>query len=543
MSGRARAVTSLLWLVVACILGVTAAVAANHWFDPNDATPVQLQFVYSPDATGVVADQIAAFNKSGTTVDGHPIVVTADDVASGQAEQQLEDGSLQPNLWMPASSLWTDLLNKRSKTTGPLGGPSFVWSPQVVAIWEPLARRLGWPNPTVRWSDVLEVARTDPDYRFGHTNPDYSTSGLTAMIAEYANAAGHTAGGLVADDVSDPAITTAVREQERHIVHYGDTADAFLEQMASYRMRYASWVITQESSLVRFRLKYPALQPHLIALYPSDGTYIADYPLVVIPSSTPWVDDREAEAARMVRSWLISHLTAADAADEGFRTGSQSTRAVPPVDAPHGANPDPPASLPLPDPSVTAAIQQQWPLVRKPADVALVVDRACLQPDGGRVVQDGINTLLDGFSQRDRVSLWAAGPTAEEVRPPALLADSGPALSEAVDALEPATAAATFDAIAAAHASISSLGAADRNGGVVVMTDGRSDIGNTSLEDLVRSLRQPVGSERVRVFAVACSTSSEMQVLRRFTYAAQGEAFKWDLDDINKVYRSLSSYY
>jgi Ca-activated chloride channel family protein len=455
----------------------------------------------------------------------------------------LEAGTVKPEMWMPASSLWTGLFNSHNDAAWRLGGKPFVRSPQVVAIWEPLARKLGWPDKPVSWSDLLTLGRTDAEYRYGHTNPDFSTSGLNAMIAEYATVAGHTPGGLTGAEVSSPQVMDGVRLQESHIVHYGDTADAFLDQMARYRTNYASWVITQETSLVGFAIKHPSLRPRLVAIYPRDGTYLADYPLVVVPAAAPWVSPLQHAAATRFSEWLRSHVTTADAAAEGYRAGDLNSPAVPPIDAAHGANPDPPALLPLPAPSVVSEIQRSWPVVRKPADVGLVVDRTCLLPDGGRQIQSGVATLLDGFSSRDRVGLWAAGSTAANPVAPALLGSSHTKLNAAVEALEPAPAGAVFDAIAAATDSIAALPGSGRNRGVIVMTDGRSDVSDTSLEQLVARLEQAGGPDRVRVFTVACSPNPDMQVLRRVAYASQGETFPWNLDDIGKVYRSLSAYY
>src|SRR5262249_22913633 len=160
-------------------------------------------FAYSVDATDLLAKPIEQFNQAGLKVDGHPIVVQGVDVPSGQAESQIRDGHLRPTVWMPASSLWTRLLNEHQNAFWAPSSPSMMRSPQVVAMWEPLARRLGWPHRAVRWSDLLRLARNDPSYRFGHTNPDFSTSGITALIAEYAAAAGHTPGGLTPGTIAD----------------------------------------------------------------------------------------------------------------------------------------------------------------------------------------------------------------------------------------------------------------------------------------------------------------------------------------------------
>ena len=499
--------------------------------------------MYTIDANALLQRPIADFNHAHVTVDGHRVIVTGVALSSGEAERGIERGSTRPDVWMPASSLWTELLNGHKDAPWVTNQPSFVHSPQVVAIWQPLARRLGWPDQPVRLNDLLALARTDPNYQFGHTNPDFSTSGITALIAEYAVAAGHTAGGLTPAEVSDPGTTVPVRRQEARIVHYGDTASAFLDQMAHYRRRYASWVITQEASLVRFNVDHAGVRPRLVAIYPSDGTYLADYPLTVMSPAAPWSDPLSQAAGVRFRRWLFDNVTAGQIASQGFRSGPISQQALPPIDRRHGANPDPPAVIPLPAPAVVDQIQRAWPLVRRPADIGLVVDARCLGHGGGRSAGSGVSTLLDGFSRRDRVGLWTAEATAVERVAPDRLGRVENDIRLHVKAMTPTATTALFDAVAAARNGIAGLPGTDRLRGVIVLSDGQSDGSKLPLDDLVAELRRPAGSDRVRVFAAACTPDSDLQLLRQMAYAAQGDAFDYDESDIGKVYRSLSSYY
>ncbi len=542
MTARARAATGCLWVMVAAIAGISLLTLAGWISGPPDHSPVAIRFVYTPDAEELVVGPIKSFNKAGITVDGHPVRVVPTAMPSGETERGLAHGTTAADVWLPASSVWTGLLNHDAGATWAPPSPSLVHSPQVVAIWEPLAKRLGWPHRPVSWRDLLKLGATDPDYRYGHTNPDFSTSGLNAMIAEYAVATGHSPEGLTLADAADPAAMRAVSAQEDHIVHYGDTAASFLDQMARYRGKYASWVITQETSLVGFRQDHPALRPRLVAIYPSDGTYLADYPLVAMSEAAPGANELQRQAALAFRNWLPAHVSVSDAADHGYRSGPVNAAALPPIDAAHGADPAPPRLLPLPDPTVVSQVRRSWPLVRKPADVGLVVDRTCLAP-AGQQITSGVATLLKGFSSRDRVGLWAAGPSVTQPQPPVVLGATRARLLHSVAALEPAKAGAVFDAIATAHDAIAALPGSGRNRGVIVMTDGRSDVSRASVEALERHLQAAGNSDRVRVFTVACSATPDMQVLRRISYASQGEAFGATLADIGTAYRSLSAYY
>ena len=114
-----------------------------NWVREPAPAPVRITFVYTLDASALLQRPIADFNRSHITVDGHRVIVDGVALSSGEAERGIERGSTRPDIWMPASSLWTELLNGHQRAPWVTNQPSFVHSPQVVAIWQPLARRLG----------------------------------------------------------------------------------------------------------------------------------------------------------------------------------------------------------------------------------------------------------------------------------------------------------------------------------------------------------------------------------------------------------------
>ena len=75
--------------------------------------------------------------------------------------------------------------------------------------------------------------------------------------------------------------------------------------------------------------------------------------LLVPDSYTPL---SQAAAVRF-RRWLFDNVTAEQVAAQGFRSGSISQQALPPIDRQHGANPDPPAVIPLPLATKDATIE------------------------------------------------------------------------------------------------------------------------------------------------------------------------------------------
>ena len=59
-------------------------------------------------------------------------------------------------MWSPASSLWGRLLNfEADRVLAPEENRSIVRTPLVIAMWEPFAEALGWPQRSLFLSEVV----------------------------------------------------------------------------------------------------------------------------------------------------------------------------------------------------------------------------------------------------------------------------------------------------------------------------------------------------------------------------------------------------
>src|SRR5260370_76192 len=74
-------------------------------------------------------------------------------------------------------------------------GDPFMVTPLVIAMPAPMAQALGYPQKAIGWSDILSLAKDQtgwsslghPEFgpfKLGKTNPNFSTSGLNALIAQ-----------------------------------------------------------------------------------------------------------------------------------------------------------------------------------------------------------------------------------------------------------------------------------------------------------------------------------------------------------------------
>ncbi|MCW3041009.1 MAG: von Willebrand factor type [Solirubrobacterales bacterium] len=534
--------------------GGSSSVASVGQTAPAGALVVD--FAYSPEKEPLVAARLRAFNAAGHVQGGRTIFVRGQVVSSGDAERRIAAGTLKPAIWSPASSLWGRLLNYEADRKYVADeNPSIARTPLVIAMWEPLARALGWPRKAIGFKDVLKLAQDPqgliklgrPEYgsfRLGHTNPDFSTSGLSAVAAEYFSAVGKREGLTVAD-VNRPKVRRDIQAIERSIVHYGDTTLFFADQMLKYGPAYASAVAMEEATLVDFNTRRRGATK-LVGIYPSEGTFYSDNPLIV--PDAPWMTPELAAAAQQVVKDLVAEVTPAVAAKAGFRPGNPGAKLLPPLDAAHGVDPALPGRvLALPQPDVLARIKAAWREDRKPANVVLAVDVSGSMGEENKLEQAkaGLKAFFRQLSPRDRVGLVFFNDKVFRGAPVQAFGTGRARLRRTVADLLPGGETAWIDATGDALQEVQNLRDDTRINAVVLLTDGDDTSSSTSAQALRRRLDAQARSEGsvVRVYTIAYGREANRDALEAVAKAAGGKAFTGDPKQIESVYLSISSFF
>src|SRR5918996_647424 len=347
--------------------------------DPGDCITVDM--AVSSEKIDLLSDLASEFNGSdGASVDGRCIFVRPASKASGLATRLLAQGwadeaaeGPRPVIWSPASSAWGSILNQLRADQGapemaPPGTP-FMLSPLVIAMPEPMAEALGYPEEPVGWSDILELARSDegwgaydhPEwgpFRLGKTNPNFSTSGLSALIAQAYAATGST------DELT--------------------TEDLARNDARGTALTYASAVAVEEVSLINYNRGNPdgVLEPGeelippkvpLVAIYPEEGTLFSDNPFFVL--NADWVSDDQQAAARVFEEFVQRPENQRRVLEFGFRPGNPQVEIGEPITPDLGVDPQQPqTTLEVPAPPVMVDLLERWDEQRKTARVLLVLD-------------------------------------------------------------------------------------------------------------------------------------------------------------------------
>ena len=371
-----------------------------------------MSFYYSPEKAKLLEPLIERFNASGARSGGKRVFIDGRNIASGEAEAGIASGKLKPVLWSPASSFWGRLLNYEADQ--PLAAdenPSIVRTPLVIAMWEELADAYGYPGRELGYEQLAELAvggwaavgkpQFGP-FKYVHTNPDFSTSGLSAVAASY-YAAADKREGLTVEDIA--RTRGQVKRLERSIVHYGDTTLFISDEMRRHGLGYASAAAMEETTLIDFNRKAGDGRK-LVAVYPSEGTFFSDNPLITLQGD--WVTRAQKQAARVFADYLAREITPEVAGAQGFRPADETAAPAGLVTTANGVDPKQPERvLRLPEPRVLARIKEAWREDRKPANVMVVLDNSGSMDDENKLehAKDGLKAFLAEAAPQDRIGL------------------------------------------------------------------------------------------------------------------------------------------
>jgi Ca-activated chloride channel homolog len=513
---------------------------------------LRISFLYSPEKEDLLAPLVERFNASGARAGGKQVFVDAKDVASGEVQSEVASGKLEPVMWSPASSFWGTLLNYQADAV--LVGdhsPSIVRTPLVIAMWEELADAYGYPRRELGYEQLSELAvggwaaAGKPQFgafKYVHTNPDFSTSGLSAVAASYYAAAGKRE-GLTEADVA--RARDQVRRLERSIVHYGDTTLFIADQMRKRGLGYASAAAMEEITLLDYNRRAGDGE-RLVAIYPEEGTFFSDNPLITLQGD--WVTAEQKQAAKVFADFLAKAITPELAGREGFRPADERVAPAGLVSTAFGADPAQPARvLSLPEPRVLAKIRSAWRADRKPANVMMVFDTSSSMGEENKIEQakQGLEAFFREAAPQDRIGLTKFSSDITPLVPIAPMRKNRPKLTAALATLLPDGDTRVRDAAVEAVKAVEAKLDPDAINAVVLLTDGSDTVSSRSADQVVRELEAQGRKEsgQVRVFTIAYGREPNETELARYAAATGGKPYEGTKDDVESIYLSISSFF
>jgi Ca-activated chloride channel homolog len=536
--------------------------------------------VWSSNEKSALLTSIAAAYPA-PDVERRCVTVVVVRVPSGDAELALRRGDAiggkRPHVWSPAASTWALLLRQHRQELGspdivPLALRSLIKSPLVIAMHEKLYNTLRECRAEIGWTYILALAR-DPRlcapystqwgrFRLAKTDPNVSTSGLHALISTY-NAAVGKPGPLTPEDIRLESVRQFVRGVEESVVHYGDSVGNFLdslyaEDQRGAALKYVSAIAVEEKQVFdyNFAPRTPCppcpLPPDekLVAIYPEEGTLVADHPYMIL--NADWVHSAHQEAARN----FLAHLEREEIQERLLKDGFRNAALHPDPEvliAPYFKLNEPRRTVTLSPPAVLAEMQASWFDLRKRADILLVYDVGESMnrglPDQRltklELVKRATSDALKKLHPQDAVGLWTfstqRGEPYRDLVPIEQL--GGSALAGTVAELQSGTGGRQlYTTIRASVERLRSNFAADRINAVVVLSNGDDDRPRSpEFQSLLSYLRDQPEDERVRVFTIAYDETAEA-ALGQIAVASKGRSYSASNPlDITRVLREVIS--
>ncbi|MEZ5144380.1 MAG: extracellular solute-binding protein [Acidimicrobiales bacterium] len=592
---------------VAVLAGAAACTSkgtdeADDLSNPGDCKVV-VDVAVSSEKIDLATELAKSFNQQKTKVGDSCVFVRPKSKASGEAMQRLAEGwdekaegAPRPVIWSPASSAWGAVLDQRLAAQGKPAmagqGTPFMNTPLVIAMPKPMAEALGWPDKALGWSDLIDLT-TNPQgwaayghpewgpFRLGKTNPNFSTSGLHAFIAQNYAAAGKTK-DLTEEDLNRPEVLDANAKVESAVVHYGDTTLTFLNNWYRADQRgnpftYASAVAVEEKSVIDYNTGNPdgKLDPGeeprkpkvpLVAIYPKEGTLFSDNPFFILNAS--WVSDEQRQGAQAFQQFVQQPENQQKALQYNFRPGNPQVAIGDPIVTGNGVDPGQPQTLlQVPSPAVTSSLIDRWNEQRKGARVLLVMDISGSMGDTAdkdrnltklELAQQAAIDSLDQFKPEDEVGLRVfstnLGPgqnqTYLDLVPIAPVSSNGEQLKTRIRDLRPTNGTPLYDVANQSFTTMVDGYDATRINAVVLLTDGKNEDGNSrddrqQLDDAVRTLQsqsQGENAKPVRLFTIGYGADADLPTLKQLAEATNGAAYNAsDPKSITKVFTAVVS--
>lgn len=523
---------------------------------PAGPPPLELLFTYSSEKKDWLTAAVATFNAANATLaSGQRIQVTAIPMGSGECIDEILSGVRKPHLISPASGAFITMGNAAAQaaTGKPVvaGSENLVLSPVVIAMWKPMAEKLGWPHKPIGWSDILPLATAPTGwasvgepvwgtFRFGHTHPEFSNSGLMSLLAEIHAATGTTSALSTADVQTDKTVAF-VRGIESSVTHYGSSTGFFADRMFAGGMGAFSAAVLYESNIVDAAAKN--LSTPVVAIYPKEGTFWSDHPVAIVQRE--WVTPAHQQAAKKFIAFLLDKPQQEAALRLGFRPGSPDVAVGAPIDAAHGCDAaQPTTTLPVPGAPVLADALAMWKANKKPSRVALVVDVSGSMNDQGKIdgARAAAKTFIAGLDDRDQASLLIFNSTPTWIARRQPMQTARAQLADTAGKLIANGGTALYDAILEAQTEFADSHG-ERISALIVLSDGEDTESRATLNQVLAAAAGGVEQGGVRIFTIAYGTGAKKDVLKKIAEISRGKVFSGDAASIRSVFRDIATFF
>jgi len=577
-------IIALAVVAVACVLGYQALQQFSIIGSSNVSKPanaVEVTLIYAPEEELYITEAITNFNRisargidpvSGKAVAAgeRPIWVTGKSGSSGTVTQGIINAVVAPNnsniekpvIFSPSVRHWLALVNYQ--TGRPIfdvdGAPATAVAPVVMAIWQSRLDAIKAKNPgkEIGWAELLQILNSPNGWQdygisgrqtvyYGHTDPAVSSTALSTLLAEFYASTGNTSAKLTQQQVNDAKVQDGVRKIEGLIKHYSARTTEFKEYIAQ-GPDYLDFVALEENDLIYINQGKTAYKPpeKLVALYPKEGTFVHDHPFA-IPNNVDWVTEEQRKAAQKFTEFVLTKDVQAKVIENGFRPANKDVPLACPICAENGVDPNQPKTLlPVPDPPVLSAVQQSWQLVKKQANILMLIDTSGSMNDADKITQAkaAAKTFIDDQSGNNNIGLITFNSRTDLLVPMDGLETNRSELTSQIEGLDARGNTALYEALINAVDELSKNSDPSRIQAIVLLSDGQNTVDNYRLNDVVNKIQAARnGKAPILVIPVAYGSDADISALNAIARASDTKVQPGDPKNIRTLLEQISQYF
>jgi Ca-activated chloride channel family protein len=551
------------------------------------ANAIEVDFVYAPEfdknlnVSTIITDFNRAFAEGRNPVTGQnlrpgerPVWINGKSGSSGTVQEGIINAYIAPNnanvarptLWSPSVRHWLALVNYQTgqRVFDVDGAPGTAVAPVVMAIWESRLKAIQQANPgkDIGWEELLAVSKNPqgwnayglsgrPNVYYGHTDPRISSTALSTLMAEFYASSRYNAGNVNANkltvaQINDPKVQAGVREIEGLVKHYSARTTEFIEYIAQ-GPDYVDFVALEENDLIFINQGKTQTKPpeKLVALYPKEGTFVHDHPFA-IPNAT-WVTDEQRAAAKVFTDYFLTKEVQQKVMDAGFRPATKDVPLAYPISKDTGVDPEQPKTLlPVPDSDVIVTAQRSWGLVKKQADVVLLMDISGSMRDDDKITQakEAAKVFLEDQAGTNNIGLITFNSDVEVRVPLAAMESNRAEMLANIDAIEARGNTSLNDAVVAAVDELRKTSDPSRIQAIVLLSDGQDTSSVNNLNEVVQVLSEARNSRTpILVIPVAYGRDADINALNSIGRASDTKVQSGDPENIKRVLDVISSYF
>ena len=517
----------------------------------------EISLAYAPELEPIINQVTDKFNSASD------YKLKATKISSGEARTQIVSNQIKPDIYLPTSSAWLEIANYESSQnlfdTNKLN--SIAYSPVGIAMWESKYNlvRQKFNKDKFSWNEISQIASNPngwksldqglarANYYGGMTDPQISTTGLSALISQYYNSS-KLPEALSIQNVNDENVKESVKNYQNTIRHYSANTVVFRDYL-SRGVDYIDSIPLAENDLIYVNNPKLGAKPNqkLVMVYPEEGSLIHNYPLAV----SNQIDSAKKEATDKLKNIFLESSIQDNLVKEGFRPAdvSKHNNLPTPFNSEFGVNPkEPLKTLKIPVGEVLSKIQNNWQFTKKKAKIQILLDTSgSMQGTKIQNAKKALDTFTNELNGQNQVGLTNFNTSVSNLITPESLETNRPKIQASYNELKVDGSTALYDGILEAMNNFKNLNNTNSSleiQAILILSDGGDTSSKNKLNDVTSAIEKSQNSSNpIIIIPVAYGQDADMNVLNSIARSSKTTVQQGDTDNIQKLLQNISSYF